>query len=70
MTKGDANKVPVRGVDYPITEANYIGKVAYIIYDPFALYRLSDIPLYIIVTPAFASVLYYYRKKKEAQRKH
>ncbi|MGH2611877.1 MAG: signal peptidase I [Rhabdochlamydiaceae bacterium] len=31
MTKGDATKNPLGGIDYPITKNEYVGKVAYVI---------------------------------------
>jgi hypothetical protein len=60
MTKGDANQGPIPGVDFPITEDKYTGKLVYVIYDPLGLYRLEDIPIYLLVTPVVASTLYYY----------
>lgn len=31
MTKGDANPYSIPGIDFPITEENYVGKVVYVI---------------------------------------
>lgn len=49
-TKGDANPVSIPGTDYPITEAEYIGKVAYVIPQIGYVTRILAPPInYIII---------------------
>jgi signal peptidase len=65
MTKGDGNAAPIMGMDYPVREDNYIGKLAFIFNDPFELYRLEDIPIYLLIAPALAFILYLKTRKAE-----
>lgn len=49
-TKGDANPVSIPGTDYPITEEEYIGKVAYVIPQVGYVTRILAPPInYIII---------------------
>jgi len=50
-TKGDANPTSIPGMDFPITEEEYIGKVAYVIQQVGYITRILTPPLnYIIVS--------------------
>lgn len=56
MTTGDGNAAPVMGMDYPIREENYIDKAVFIFDDPFEVYRLEDIPIYLIIAPVLTFI--------------
>ena len=54
-TQGDANPTWIRGTDYPITEEEYIGKVAYII--PQVGYIIQS-PNYIILIVMYVGIIF------------
>ncbi|CAN5242694.1 hypothetical protein BH18THE2_BH18THE2_36910 [soil metagenome] len=77
-TKGDANPQSIKGVDYPISKNNYIGKVVYVI--PYAglmlmyldlLARVVMQPLlyFLIGAIVIAILLLEYQKKKQLKTK-
>jgi signal peptidase I len=53
ITKGDANPQPIKGVDYPVTEDMYIGRVIYVL--PYAglLIMYMDLLAQVLVNPIF-----------------
>ena len=66
MTKGDANPSPIRGVDWPITEKEYIGKVAFVIPGIGLITRAISPPVnYIIIAAILALLLFSHLKRKK-----
>jgi len=65
-TKGDANPGSIPGVDYPIFQQNYIGKVVYVIPQvgiiPNALLPPTN---YILIAFILGGLFYYLRKKNK-----
>jgi len=57
-TKGDANSISMRGTDFPITEEEYIGKVAYVIPQIGYVTRIMTPPInYIIIAIFFLIII-------------
>lgn len=52
-TKGDANPSSIQGVDYPITEDNYVGKVVYAIPYLGLLLMYLNLLVQIVIQPLF-----------------
>jgi signal peptidase len=52
-TKGDTNPSPIQGVDYPITEDNYVGKVVYAIPYLGLFLMYLNLLVQIVVQPLF-----------------
>jgi signal peptidase len=52
-TKGDANPSSIQGVDYPITEDNYVGKVVYAIPYLGLFLMYLNLLVQIVVQPLF-----------------
>lgn len=66
MTKGDANPSIIRGVDFPITEKEYIGKVAFVIPGIGLITRAISPPVnYIIIAAILALLLFSHLKRKK-----
>ena len=64
-TKGDANPSSVPLLDYPIKEANYIGKVVYVIPKVGLITQVLGPPInYIIIGAIVIAIIYYLRKDK------
>ena len=65
-TKGDATHRSYLGLDYPIRERNYIGKVIYIFPPIFGLFlNLTNPPFYPIIIGSVIAVVFYFYKNKE-----
>ena len=69
-TKGDANPTSIPGTDFPITEEEYIGKVAYVIPQVGYITRVLTPPINYIIIAIIISVMvgrsFLNRKKKPA----
>ena len=69
-TKGDANPISISGTDFPITEEEFIGKVAYVIPQVGYITRVLTPPInYIIIAIIIAVMVgksFLNRKKKPA----
>jgi signal peptidase I len=70
-TKGDANPFSIPGIDYPIREQDYIGKVVYIIPGVGLITKVFRPPVnYIIISVTLTILLFLYVKKwKRGQEK-
>ena len=69
-TQGDANPTWIRGTDYPITEEEYIGKVAYIIPQVGYITQILKPPMnYIIIAIVIGIMIIkqFTNKKKEVE---
>ena len=75
-TKGDANPSSIQGLDYPIKEDNYIGKVVYAIPYVGLLLMYLNLLVQIVVQPLFylaigavvVTILFLEYQKKEGSR--
>lgn len=63
-TKGDANPSSIPGLDYPIHEQNYIGKVVNVIPTLGVFARIIRPPINYIVIAIFTAILFFYLYKK------
>ncbi len=70
-TKGDANPSSIPGIDYPIREQDYIGKVVYVIPGVGLITKVFRPPVnYIIISVTLTILLFLYIKKgKRVQEK-
>jgi signal peptidase len=70
-TKGDANPSSIPGIDYPIREQDYIGKVVYVIPGVGLITKVFRPPAnYIIISVTLTILLFLYIKKgKRGQEK-
>jgi len=71
-TKGDANPSSIPGTDYPITEEEYIGKVAYVIPQIGFITRILMPPVnYVIIAVIIGIMIFkqYTKNKKEKEKK-
>lgn len=70
-TKGDANPSSIPGIDYPIREQDYIGKVVYVIPSVGLITKVFRPPVnYIIISVTLTILLFLYIKKwKRGQEK-
>jgi signal peptidase len=67
ITKGDANPGSIPGVDYPILQPQYIGKVVYVIPKLGVITGLLRPPTnYILIGIILVYLIYYLRKKNTA----
>jgi signal peptidase len=68
-TKGDANPSSIPGVDYPITEKDYIGKVAFVIPGVGVITRAISPPVNYIIIAAILAILFlsHILRKKDSQ---
>lgn len=68
-TKGDANPSSIPGVDYPITEKDYIGKVAFVIPGVGLITRAISPPVNYIIIAAILAILLlsHILRKKDSQ---
>jgi signal peptidase len=65
-TKGDANPDSIPGVDYPIFQQNYIGKVDYVIPKLGIITNILHPPTnYILIVFILGGLIYYLRKKNQ-----
>ncbi|HZA62296.1 MAG TPA: signal peptidase I, partial [Nitrososphaeraceae archaeon] len=65
-TQGDANPSSIPGVDFPITENEYIGKVAFVIPGIGLITRAISPPVnYIIIAAILALLLFSHLKRKK-----
>jgi signal peptidase I len=63
-TKGDANPSSIPGIDYPIREQDYIGKVVYVIPSVGLITKVFRPPVnYIIISVTLTILLFLYIKK-------
>jgi signal peptidase len=56
-TKGDANPISIPGTDYPITKAEYIGKVAYVIPQIGYVTRILTPPINYIIIAVIVGIM-------------
>ena len=65
-TKGDANPASIPGTDFPITEEEYIGKVAYVIPQIGYITRILTPPINYIIIAVIVGIMIYkqYGKNK------
>ena len=56
-TQGDANPFPIDGIDYPVREQNYIGKVVYHISTTDPLYNILRPPVIQIIILAAITII-------------
>ncbi|HWP78660.1 MAG TPA: signal peptidase I [Candidatus Nitrosotenuis sp.] len=70
-TKGDANPVSIPGTDYPITDEEYIGKVAYVIPQIGYVTRILTPPINYIIIAVIIGIMIVkqYSKGKKDQPK-
>ncbi|MEM3007762.1 MAG: signal peptidase I [Candidatus Nitrosotenuis sp.] len=70
-TKGDANPVSIPGTDYPITDKEYIGKVAYVIPQIGYVTRILTPPINYIIIAVIIGIMIVkqYSKGKKNQSK-
>ncbi len=70
-TKGDANPSSILGIDYPIREQDYIGKVVYVIPGIGLITKVFRPPAnYIIISVTLTILLFLYiKKRKRGQEK-
>jgi signal peptidase I len=68
-TKGDANPSSIPGVDFPITEKEYIGKVAFVIPGIGVITRAISPPVNYIIIAAILAILFFNHilRKKNAE---
>ena len=65
-TKGDANPYSLLGLDHPIRDQDYFGKVIYILPPIFGLFLdLTNPPFYPIIIGSVIAVVFYFYKNKE-----
>lgn len=63
-TKGDANPSSIPGIDYPIREQDYIGKVVYVIPGVGLITKVFRPPInYIVISVTLTILLFLYIKK-------
>jgi signal peptidase I len=63
-TKGDANPSSIPGIDYPVREQDYIGKVVYVIPGVGLITKVFRPPVsYIIISVTLTILLFLYIKK-------
>lgn len=68
-TKGDANPASIPGTDFPITEAEYIGKVAYVIPQVGFVTRVLSPPInYIIIAIIIGAMIFKQITKKKNEK--
>ncbi|HET6799024.1 MAG TPA: hypothetical protein VFH25_00550, partial [Nitrososphaeraceae archaeon] len=64
--QGDANPSSIPGVDFPITEKDYIGKVAFVVPGIGVITRAISPPVnYIIIAAILAILLFSHLKRKK-----
>lgn len=63
-TKGDANPSSIPGTDYPITKADYIGKVVYVIPKIGYVTRLINPPINYIIIAIILLLLFFNRTSR------
>jgi len=70
-TKGDANPSSIPGTDYPVTEEEYIGKVAYVIPQIGFITRILMPPVNYVIIAVIISIMIFkqYTKNKKAKEK-
>lgn len=56
-TKGDANPISIPGTDYPITEEEYIGKVAYVVPQIGYVTRILTPPINYIIIAVIVGIM-------------
>ena len=68
-TKGDANPSSIPGIDYPIREQDYIGKVVYVIPGFGLITKIFRPPVnYIIILISLTILLFIYIKKGKREQ--
>jgi len=70
-TKGDANPSSIPGTDYPVTEEEYIGKVAYVIPQIGFITRILMPPVNYVIIAVIIGIMIFkqYTKNKKAKEK-
>jgi signal peptidase I len=69
QTKGDANPSSILGLDYPIREHNYIGKVVYVIPNVGSVLAIISPPVnYVIIAITIFFLFFYLKKSREKNR--
>lgn len=59
LTKGDANECSIPGIDFPITEDNYVGKVVYTVPQVGIIPQILKPPVNYIIMAIIAGLLVY-----------
>jgi signal peptidase len=68
-TKGDANPFSIPGIDYPVREQDYIGKVVYVIPGVGLITKVFRPPvIYIIISITLTILLFLYIKKGKREQ--
>lgn len=68
-TKGDANPTSIPGTDFPITEEEYIGKVAYVIPQVGYVTRVLTPPINYIIIAIIIGVMIF-KQLKKSKKEH
>ena len=68
-TKGDANPASIPGTDYPITEEEYIGKVAYVVPQVGYVTRILTPPINYIIIAIIIGVMIFKQISKNRKEK-
>ena len=68
-TKGDANPASIPGTDYPITEEEYIGKVAYVVPQVGYVTRILTPPINYIIIAIIIGVMIFKQISKNKKEK-
>ena len=68
-TKGDANPASIPGTDYPITEEEYIGKVAYVVPQVGYVTRILTPPINYIIIAIIIGVMIFKQITKNKKEK-
>ena len=68
-TKGDANPASIPGTDFPITEEEYIGKVAYVIPQVGYITRILTPPINYIIIAVIIGIMIYKQISKNKKEK-
>jgi signal peptidase I len=62
-TKGDANPASIPGIDYPVFQQNYIGKVVSVIPQLGSNTAIDDLLIVAVIGSGAVIGIYYYRKR-------
>jgi len=66
-TKGDANPASIPGTDFPVTEEEYIGKVAYVIPEVGYITRILQPPINYVIIAVIIGIMAF---KQFTKKKH
>lgn len=60
VTKGDANPGPIPGIDYPITEKEYIGRIVYVIPAIGIITNILTPPIPLVIIVVILVIMFFY----------